>query len=100
MITQFTQEYSTQGINNASHHSKILATAVFMGVLLGAVATIVLSGMSSLGMVGIWVLAMGIAWVSVAMVSQRLYKQANWGMVVAGQAMGAVAIVLLILSVM
>lgn len=99
MVTQFTQEYLAQRTNDTAHNSKILATAVFVGILFGVFATIILSGMSALGLLGIWVLSMGIAWIGVAMFSQRFYKQAHWGMVVVGQAMGAVAIVLLLISV-
>lgn len=96
MVTQFTQDYSSQRMVQAAGNSKLLATAVFVGLLLGALATMLLAGMSGWGLLGIWVLCMSMAWIGVAILSQRLYKQAQWGMVVAGQAMGAVAVLLLI----
>ena len=98
MISQFSQEYSSQGIDTTNNNTKVLTTAVFVGLLLGGMATILLSGMSGLGLLGIWVLCMSMAWIAVAMLNQRLYKQAQWGMVVAGQAMGAVAVVILIFA--
>ena len=98
MISQFSQEYTAQEIDTTTNNTKVLTTAVFLGLLLGGMATMLLSGMSGLGLLGIWVLCMSIAWIGIAIVNHRLYKQAQWGMVVAGQAMGAVAIVMFIFA--
>ena len=98
MISQFSQEYASQGIDTTTNHTKVLTTAVLVGLLLGGMATILLSGMSGLGLFGIWVLCMSIAWIGIAILNHRLYQQAQWGMVVAGQAMGAVAVVMFIFA--
>ena len=98
MISQFSQEYTAQEIDTTTNNTKVLTTAVLVGLLLGGMATLILSGMSGLGLLGIWVLCMSMSWIGIAMLNHRLYKQAQWGMVVAGQAMGAVAVVILIFA--
>ena len=99
-MTQLTQAHIQQEMNESARGSRIVATAVFLGIFLSIVATFTLLGMSSLGLIGIWVLSMGMAWIAVALLSQRIYKQAQWGMVVAGQAMGAIAIVIFLFAVL
>ena len=99
MVTQFGYSYA-QDNSDDKQGSRILVTAVFLGLLLGAAFTLLLSGMSGLALLGMWVLSMGMAWVGVAIVSYRRYGEARWGMAIAGQAMGAVAIVLLVMAAM
>ncbi len=96
MVTQFMQVDAQQEGKRSVGGGTFLFTAVFLGLLLAAGGMTLFSGLSGWGVLGIGVLGMGSAWVLVALVSQRVYKQVQWGMVVAGQLMGAVAILLLL----
>jgi hypothetical protein len=97
MVTQVGYSYA-QDDGNDKQGLRIVVTAVIVGLLLGAALTFLLSGMNGLGLLGMWVLSMGMAWISVAIVSYRRYGEARWGMAIAGQAMGAVAILLLVFA--
>lgn len=97
MVTQFGYSYAQDDVDD-KQGSRIVVTAVILGLLLGAAFTLMLSGMNGLGLLGMWVLSMGMAWIGVAIVSYRRYGEARWGMAIAGQAMGAVAILLLVLA--
>lgn len=97
MVTQFGYSYAQDDVDD-KQGSRIVVTAVILGLLLGAAFTLLLSGMNGLGLLGMWVLSMGMAWIGVAIVSYRRYGEARWGMAIAGQVMGAVAILLLVLA--
>ncbi len=97
MVTQFGYAYAQDDLDD-KQGLRVLGTAVFLGLLLGAAFTFLLSGMNGFALLGMWVLSMGMAWVGVAIVSYRRYGEAHWGMVIAGQVMGAIAILLLIFS--
>ena len=100
MVTQLGQTYAGDDVDGNVQNSKVIITAVSIGLLLGMLLTLLLSGLNGLNLLAIWVLSMGMTWIGVAIASQRIYKQAQWGMVMAGQAMGALAILLLIFSTM
>lgn len=99
MVTQFGYSYAQDDLDD-KQGLRILVTAVFLGLLLGTAFTLLLSGMSGLALLGMWVLSMGMAWIGVAIVSYRRYGKAQWGLAIAGQVMGAVALVLLVLAAM
>ena len=93
-----------QPVNSQSHNHtnetgrSVTAVAIILGLLLGGMFNFFWAGLPWLVILAMWPL--GIAIGLVALASHRLRGEAQWGMALAGQAIGVVAIALIFVASM
>ncbi len=73
-------------------------TAVSLGIFLSSLITIAVPGLSPLRLGAMWLLALAISCVTVALLVRRIYGRSHWGMVMFGQVLGCTAVALLFIS--
>jgi len=78
----------------------VTAVAILIGLLLGGLFNWFWAGLPFLATVAMWPLGVGIGLIVVALVSHRLRGEAQWGLALAGQAIGAVANALIFIASM
>jgi hypothetical protein len=83
----FQNSYSEErGQNSAT------AVAVITGLVLGGVFTFLWSSLPLLAVIGMWPLGLAISFIGVALINNRRREESEWGLALAGQALGIVAI--------
>ena len=89
----FQNSYSEERGQNST-----TAVAVVGGLVLGGLFTYLWNGLPFMALVGMGLLGLAISLIGVAVVSNRRREESEWGMALAGQALGAVGIALMFLA--
>ncbi|MBP6469171.1 MAG: hypothetical protein KBE23_05635 [Chloroflexi bacterium] len=95
----FAQPFSNQSLYETKESGRgATAVAVFVGLLLGGVFNWLWSGLPFLAALAMWPLGLAIGLIVVALASRWLRGEAQWGMALAGQAIGVLAIALVFVA--
>ena len=87
-----THTFQANTYSEESGRSSVTAVAVIMGLLLGGAFTFLWNGLPLLAAAALWPLGLAIALIGAALVSKWLRGKPAWGLALAGQALGVLAI--------
>lgn len=74
------------------------AVALLAGLGLGGVFTFLWNSLPLLAVIGMWPLGLAISFIGVTIISNRRRDEPEWGMALAGQALGVIGIALIFLA--
>jgi hypothetical protein len=87
--------FGTNSYSKESGRHSETAVAVIIGLVLGGVFTFLWSSLPLLAVIGMWPLALAISMIGVSLISNSRREESEWGMALAGQALGVIAIALI-----
>ncbi len=88
-----TNSYSKQRGQNST-----TAVAVIGGLVLGGVFTFLWNGLPLMAVAGMWLLGLAIGFIGVALINNMRREESEWGLALAGQALGVIAIGLIFVA--
>lgn len=92
----FAQPVNNQSLYETKESGRgLTAVAILLGLLLGGLFNWFWSGLPFLAMLAMWPLGVAIGLIVVGLVSHWLRGEAQWGLALAGQAIGVLAIALI-----
>jgi hypothetical protein len=94
------QPFSGQVIEKQETGNRLTAVAVFVGLLIGGLGNWVWVGLPWLASLALWPLGLAVGLIAVALVSYRWNGEAQWGMALAGQAIGVLAVGLIFVTLL
>ncbi len=95
----FAQPINNQSLYETKESSRgFTAVALLIGLLLGGLFNWLWSGLPVLAMVAMWPLGVAIGLIVVALASHWLRGEARWGLALAGQGIGVLAIALIFIA--
>lgn len=87
--------FQTNSYSEETGRGSETAVALMSGLVLGGVFTFLWHGLPLLALIGMWPLALAISLIGVSLISNSCREESEWGMALAGQALGVVAIALI-----
>ncbi|MBE2222505.1 MAG: hypothetical protein IAF02_13240 [Anaerolineae bacterium] len=90
--------YQTNSYSEETGHNSTTAVAVIVGLVLGGVFTFLWNGLPLMAVAGMWLLALAIGFIGVAIISNRRRETSEWGIALVGQVLGAIGIALIFLA--
>lgn len=97
MLTPYRETYSANKNEPALVRNPLLI-AIPIGIALGFCLQLLLTGFSFWASLALWPLSLAISLIFISVLSQRLHNKAQWGLVIVGQLLGALGLLLLLLS--
>jgi hypothetical protein len=87
--------FQTNSYNEETGRGLETAVAVIIGLVMGGVLSLLWHGLPLLAVIGMWPLALAMSMIGVSLISNSRREESEWGMALAGQALGVVAIALI-----
>ena len=84
--------FQTNAYSEETGQNLETAVAVIVGLVLGGVFTFLWNSLPLLAVIGMWPLGLAIGFIGVALINNRRRTQSEWGLALAGQALGVIAI--------
>ena len=84
--------FQTNSYSEERGQNSTTAVAVIVGLVLGGVFTFLWNSLPLLAVIGMWPLGLAIGFIGVALVNNMRREESEWGMALAGQALGVIAI--------